>query len=582
MKIYSSNFINNYLTALALYNPQGEFIVYGDRRITWAELHRRTNMLGQGLLTLGVKKGDKVAFMFHNCPEFIEVNYAIQKIGAIPVPMNYRFTPREIEYQTNHCDAAVFLFETIWQEPIAKARPELKKVRHFIAAGPDPAADVIPYEDLVSRQPDQPIEVSTGRDDVCVIIYTGGTTGPSKGVMLTYGAHLDMFAALFLNLIMRFAELKLTPELRERLKQTIPLTGLSAILKVFQSDLVRRLLSRPGTQDRLRRLFQRFLSEPRLLRFGYQNNVRWILPSFPLFHDASYQILVLATFAGNLSFIMPKEVKFDPEEVFRLIEKEKITFMGNVPTGWKMLVDHPALSKYNLSSLAVAATGAGLNPASLKRKMMEKFPGLIILDLFGQTEMTPITTFRIDLDIASLKDRSIGRPMLEAKIVDEEGREVAPGTIGEIVYKSSTVMKGYYKDEEKTKEVMKDGWFFSGDLGYLDEEGEIRMVERKKECITSGGEKIFPQEVEDIIHQHPKVKDVCVIGVPDETWGSAVRAVVQLQEGQRATAEEIIEFCKDQMAGYKRPKSVVFAESLPVSPVGKVLRAKVRELFGQP
>ena len=582
MKIYSSNFINNYLTALALYHPQGEFIVYGDRRITWSELHRRTNQLGQGLLTLGVKKGDKVAFMFHNCPEFIEVNYAIQKIGAIPVPMNYRFTPREIEYQTNHCDAAVFLYETIWQEPIAKARPELKRVRHFVAAGPDPAPEVIQYEDLVSRQPDQPIEVSTGRDDVCVIIYTGGTTGPSKGVMLTYGAHLDMFAALFLNLIMRFAELKLTPALRERLKQTIPLTGLSTILKVFQSDLVRRLLSRPGTQDRLRRLFQRFLSEPSLLRFGYKNNVRWILPSFPLFHDASYQILVLATFAGNLSFIMPKEVKFDPEEVFRLVEKEKITFMGNVPTGWKMLVDHPALSKYNLSSLAVAATGAGLNPASLKRKMMEKFPGLIILDLFGQTEMTPITTFRIDTDIASLKDRSIGRPMLEAKIVDEEGREVPSGQIGEIAYKSSTVMKGYYKDEEKTKEVMKDGWFYSGDLGYLDEEGEIRVVERKKECITSGGEKIFPQEVEDIIHQHPKVKDVCVIGVPDETWGSAVRAVVQLQEGQQATADEIIEFCKDQMAGYKRPKSVVFAESLPVSPVGKVLRAKVRELFGQP
>ena len=582
MKIYSSNFINNYLTALALHNPQGEFIVYGDRRITWAELHRRTNQLGQGLLTLGVKRGDKVAFMFHNSPEFIEINYAIQKIGAVPVPMNYRFTSREIEYQTNHCDAVVFLYETIWQEPIAKARPELKSVRHFIAAGPDPAPDVIPYEDLVSRQLDQPIEVSTGRDDICVIIYTGGTTGPSKGVMLTYGAHLDMFAALFLNLIMRFAELKLTPELRERLKETLPLTGLSTILKVFQSGLVRRLLSRPATQDRLRRLFCRFLSEPSLLRFGYKNIVRWILPSFPLFHDASYQILVLSTFVGNLSFIMPKEVKFDPEEVFRLIAKEKITFMGNVPTGWKMLVDHPALAKYNLSSLAVAATGAGLNPASLKRKMMEKFPGLIILDLFGQTEMTPITTFRIDLDIASLKDRSIGRPMLEAKIVDEEGREVPAGQIGEIIYKSTTVMKGYYKDEEKTREVMKDGWFYSGDLGYLDEEGEIRMVERKKECITSGGEKIFPQEVEDIIHQHPKVKDVCVIGVPDETWGSAVRAVVQLQEGQQATAEEIIEFCKDQMAGYKRPKSVVFAESLPVSPVGKVLRAKVRELFGQP
>ena len=581
MKIYSRNFINNYLTSIATHNPEGVFIVYGDRRITWAELQSRSNRLGQGLLTLGVQKGDKVTFMFRNCPEFIEINYAIQKIGAIPVPMNYRFTPREIEYQANNSDAEVFLYETIWQEPVLKARPELKKVRHFIAAGPDPAGDVIQYEDLISRQPDQALEFPTGPEDVCVIIYTGGTTGFPKGVMLTYGAHLDMFTSLFLNLVMRFAELKLSPELRQRIRETIPLTGLGLVLSILQSDPVRRFLSRPRTQERLRRLLHRFLSDPGLLRFGYKNSVSWILPSFPLFHDASYQILVLATFGGNLTFTMPTQVKFDPEEVFRLIEREKITFMGNVPTGWKMLVDHPALSRYNLSSLAVAASGAGLNPASLKRKMMEKFPGLIILDMFGQTEMTPITTFRIDTDINGLKDRSIGRPMFEARIVDDEGNNLPTGTIGEIIYRSSTVMKGYYKDEEKTREVMKDGWFYSGDLGFLDEEGEIRVVERKKECITSGGEKIFPQEVEEIIHQHPKVKDVCVIGVPDETWGSAVRAVIQLKEGAEATAEEIIDYCKDKMAGYKRPKSVVFADSFPISPVGKVLRVKVRDLYGQ-
>jgi acyl-CoA synthetase (AMP-forming)/AMP-acid ligase II len=581
MKVFSKNFINNYLTAIATYNPQGEFIIFGDRRITWAELHSRTNRLGHGLLTLGINKGDKVAFMFHNTPEFIEINYAIQKIGAIPVPMNYRFTPREIEYQANHCDAAVFLYETVWQEQVQKARPELKSVRHFIAAGPDPAPDVIQYEDLISRQPDQAIEIPTGRDDVCVMIYTGGTTGFPKGVMLTYGAHLDMFASLFVNLSLRVSELKLSPAIEARLRESLPVGGLDFLLGIYQSGMVRRFLSRPGVQERMRQLFRRFFSDPGLLRFGYKKNVRWILPSFPLFHDASYQILVLATFTGNLSFTMPTEVKFDPEEVFRLIEKEKITFMGNVPTGWKMLVDHPALGKYNLSSLTVAASGAGLNPASLKRKMMEKFPGLVILDMFGQTEMTPITTFRIDTDPAKLKDRSIGRPMLNAKIVDDQGQELPQGQIGEIIYQSSTVMKGYYKDEDKTKEVMKDGWFFSGDLGYIDEEGEIRVVERKKECITSGGEKIFPQEIEEIIHEHPKVKDVCVIGVPDDTWGSAVRAVVLLKDGTQATAEEIIEFCKDKMAGYKRPKSVLFADSFPISPVGKVLRVKVREMFGK-
>ena len=142
-------------------------------------------------------------------------------------------------------------------------------------------------------------------------------------------------------------------------------------------------------------------------------------------------------------------------------------------------------------------------------------------------------------------------------------------------------MKGYYKEPDKTAEVMRNGWLYSGDLAYFDEDGEIRVVERKKECITSGGEKIFPLEVEEILHTHPKIKDVCVIGVPDDTWGSIVRAVVVLKEGEEATEEEIIEWCKGKMAGYKKPKSIVFADSLPVSPVGKVQRSRVKEIHGK-
>jgi len=203
------------------------------------------------------------------------------------------------------------------------------------------------------------------------------------------------------------------------------------------------------------------------------------------------------------------------------------------------------------------------------------------VDMFGQTEMTPITSFRIDADPSTLKDRSVGKSIVDVKVVDENGAEVPPGSPGEILYRSNTVMMGYYKDEEKTSQAMQEGWFRSGDLGYLDEEGEVRLIDRKKECINTGGEKVFPLEVEEIIHLHPMVEDVCIIGVPDDEWGSTVRAVVQLKNGGKLSAEEIIEFCRDQLAGYKIPRSVMFADELPLSPVGKVLRQKIRDLYGK-
>ncbi|MFW6237550.1 MAG: class I adenylate-forming enzyme family protein, partial [Desulfosudaceae bacterium] len=239
------------------------------------------------------------------------------------------------------------------------------------------------------------------------------------------------------------------------------------------------------------------------------------------------------------------------------------------------------LDQYDVSSLLAAATGAGACPVDLKRKIFEKFPGVLLLDMFGQTEMTPITSFRIDTGPDSLKERSVGKSILDVRIVDEEGNDVPRGEVGEIMYKSGWIMKGYYKDEEQTAAVKKDGWFRGGDLGYLDEDGEVRIVDRKKECINSGGEKIFPLEVEEVLHNHPRIQDVCVIGVPDEEWGHTVRAVVQPIPGDLPDPEEIMAFCRGKLAGYKIPKSVVFVKELPLSPVGKVLRSKIREYYGQ-
>ena len=190
--------------------------------------------------------------------------------------------------------------------------------------------------------------------------------------------------------------------------------------------------------------------------------------------------------------------------------------------------------------------------------------------------------YKADADEGEVKERCIGRPVpgVEVRIVDEQGMDVKRGEVGEIIYRGDVVMKGYFGDPEKTASKVKDGWFYSGDLGYFGENGYIYAVERKETCIISGGEKIYPLEVEELIGKHPKVDEVCVIGVPDKTWGEAVRAVVKLKEGESATEEEIIGWCTGKISSYKKPKSVVFVESFPVSPVEKVLRAKITEMYG--
>jgi len=578
---YSPNVMANCLASCAAHNPDGVIVIYGDRRVSWKEMWERSARIANALVKLGVKKDDKVAFMFHNTPEFVELNFGVQAAGAIPVPINYRFTARELEYQVGHSDSTVFVYDSQFDQAVSRAAPNLSGIGKFVCKGESDVAGAVSYEEFVASGAPADPAVPTSWEDVAVMIYTGGTTGYPKGVMLTYGAHLDMFATLLAGVVVRGAEIELSPQQLENVGQTLPIPGIGLINKIMRSGPAKAVLGSKAAFRFLSRVFRYVLSHPEVAKAGYKNTVKYMVPSMPFFHDASYQVLVLGAMTGNLCFVLPPGIKFDPEQVLSIVEKEKPTFMANVPTGWKKLVSYQGFENHDVSSVKIAATGAGVCPVALKRKMFQRFPGLIILDMFGQTEMTPITTFRIDTDPSTLKDRSVGKSIVEVRVVDENGKELPQGETGEIQYKSTTVMKGYYKDEEKTGEVMKDGWFASGDLGYIDEEGEVRVVDRKKECINTGGEKVFPLEVEEVLHEHPKVEDVAVIGVPDEEWGSSVRAVVQLKPGQEVSKEEIIEFCRERLAGYKIPRSVVFVPELPLSPVGKVLRAKIREMYGE-
>lgn len=668
-----------YLDIKARHYPKDRVaLVHGDKKITWSELQKRVNRLGNGLRKYGVKKGIKVAFIFWNSPEFLETHLAIQALGAVAVPMNYMYSSKEFEFAIDYCDAIVLIIDQDVMGEIEKIRPKLTKVKAFICKGNNLPSNWIDYEELIKNSKSRNVKV-TGKfseSDEALICFTGGTTGMPKGVVLTYDnfiSNLEMtttFLISFLPPVSEYYDEEYAKnEFQRKIQDVMDAMGLGSTIvkldftKEFKGKTVVLITETDkgvklppmtittrktengedkvkifcGTRDDIKpnlKMYYKIGEQirygaktipltysrlgrlkmfPRILRrylFGgikiegektlrrsiirgmLHKGAEDIFPSCflpPFFHSAAYVSGIVAWILFGQPLIFPISKKFDIREILEFIDKKVIQVLMMVPTMWKRLLEYPDLAKFDLSGLKVAISGGALFKGLYKKLLLESFPNALIIDGFGQTEMSPIISLKLDASSEKVVERSIGHEIdgLKVRIINPEtGEDVKDGEIGELLYKSVTVMKEYYKDPEKTKDVFKDGWFSSGDLGYRDKDtGELFIVERLKECISSGAEKIFPLEIEEVISQHPKVEEVVVIGVPDEEWGSAVRAVVVPKKGlipyQDLTAEEIIEFCRGRMASYKKPKSVVFTEELPVSPVGKVLRAKVREIYSQ-
>jgi acyl-CoA synthetase (AMP-forming)/AMP-acid ligase II len=580
---HSPNVVANYLLSCATYNADGEVIVCGDRRVTWSTLVRRVMSLARGLIGLGVRPRETVALVLHNRVELIEANYAIQVAGAIPTPLNYRFTADELQQQIAHSDARLVIYEpcsaAAVEGALAALGPQAPRAV-FVADDGQPVArpPTIAYAELGAGEEADDPAIPTTLEDVAAMIYTGGTTGRPKGALLTYGAFVEMFACLLAGMVRKAGELQLSDEQRAQVADAFPMAGVRLILPLLRFDRVRRWLARPRTEELARAALRRALTRPEIARLGYRPMMRYMTPSMPFFHSASYQMLMLGLMVGKICFTLTPGPGFDPATVLETVQRERPAFLANVPIGWRKLLAFPDLARYDTSSVRVAATGTGVCSIALKREIFDRFPGIIIVDLFGQTEMTPLTAFRIDTSAATLKERSVGRAIVELRIVDDQGREVAQGEVGEVCYRSRTTMRGYHKDPAGTAAALADGWFRSGDLGCLDDEGDLRVVDRVNECINTGGEKVFPLEVEEVLQQHAAVEECCVFGVPDERWGSLVRAAVKLRADHRAVVDELLEHCRSRIAAYKVPKTIVFVDALPRSTVGKVLRAEARKL----
>jgi len=504
--------------------PDKEVIVFEGKRFTFSQLNDRVNRLGNALLNRGIQKGDRIATLQVNCNQCVEIYYAVAKIGAIQVPLNFRARGNELTYMLNSSEASTLFVGERYIDLANSIKPELKSVKHFISIDA-PHEGMLNYEEVIASSSPDEIFTEIGDDDTTILMYTAGTTGFPKGVMLSHNS----FAIYVL----------------ENVTPADPVTEEKNILTV------------------------------------------------PLYHVAGVQAMMAAVYGGR-SMIMERQ--FDPEEWMRLVQAEQVDRAMMVPTMLKQIVDHPDFAKYDLSSLRVITYGAAPMPLEVIKKAMDIFPGVSFINAFGQTETaSTITTLSPQDHVITGTDEekerklkrlsSIGRPMsdVEMKIFDEEGKELPQGEVGEIVARGPRVMAGYWKDEEKTeKTIDKDGWVHTGDMGYVDEDGYFFLAGRATDMIIRGGENISPEEVEAVLHSYPKIEEAAVIGIPDEEWGEVPKAICVLKEGyEDCTAEEIMEYCRANLASYKRPRVVEFIDELPRNPMGKVLKRVLREQHGE-
>jgi acyl-CoA synthetase (AMP-forming)/AMP-acid ligase II len=299
----------------------------------------------------------------------------------------------------------------------------------------------------------------------------------------------------------------------------------------------------------------------------------------PLFHEAALALALVTLYVNGTVFILRF---FEPEKVLQQIEEEAITITFMPPVMSTFVLNTVDVGKYDTSSLHIMLSGAAILPTETRRQLNEAFPNVNLFDVFGQTEMSPVTTM-LKPSQAEGRTASVGQAVtnVEIRVVDDDNRDVPQGEVGEIVYRGPTVMKEYYKNPEATAETLRGGWFHSGDMVRMDDEGFVYVVDRKKDVIISGGENIYPAEIEDVLYEHPKVLEAAVIGVFDETWGEAVMAIVVTKPGEEMTKEEVKDWCARNLAGYKKPKHVKFAEALPRNAAMKVVKGELRNQYGK-
>ena len=514
-----------------------EILYFGGRWHTNVEINHDANRLGNALQGLGIGRGDRVAIQMPNCPEILSAFPAIYKIGAVVVPLNPLLRPDQASYIYRDCGAKAIITSSDFVVRVLEAQKQTPNLQHVILTDRDDVPGTVSYRNIMSTSSDTLTMEQTDNDDVAALIYTAGTTGPPKGVMHThYSLYINALFFYEYALVHR----SLTMQLNSRVLN----------LKTLQLNEV--------TQ-----------------RVSGVNRAMVSLGVLPLSHSFGIAFANTSNFVGGKSILLRW---WNVEEALKAIQTFRVTQMAAVPTMYIQILEYPDLDKYDLSSLEDCQCGAAPLPVEVALKWKQKV-GVDIREGWGLTESGATTTGQP----GDLPPRygSIGKCLLKCntiKVFGEKGQELPPGQRGELVVKGPTLMKGYWNLPEETAKTIKDGWFYTGDLGYVDEDGYFYISGRKKDIIIRGGENVSPVEVEEILLQHPAVAEAGVVGIPDAVYGEEIKAFVVIKPGKRVSEEELIAFCKDRLPTFKSPKKVQFMKSLPRNILGKVLRAELRKL----
>ncbi len=502
--------------------PGKTAVVCGDQRFTYAQFAERAHRLAGALRDAGVQSGDRVAFLSLNCHRLLEAYYGVLEAGAVLLPLNIRLAPQELAYILNDAGARVLFLENEFLNAVDSFRQSVSTVRHFYLLDANPQVPwLLPqnYEDmLAAATPYRADVMQFDENSLAELFYTSGTSANPKGVMLSH--------------------------------RNVYLHGLSVCVNFH---------TKADSVD---------------------------LHTIPLFHANGWGTAHSVTLMGGRHIMLPR---FTCAEVFRLIERERVDSLSLVPIMATALVNSPDREKYDLSSLQWISIGGAASSPTLIRQVEEKL-GCPCFSGYGLTETAPVlstarmkpgTQLEGDRYFVAQAKTGYAIPGVELRVVDFEDKDVPRDgtTMGEIIARSDGVMQGYWQQPAATAEAMRGGWFYTGDMATIDEDGNILIVDRKKDIIVSGGENISSLDVEKAILAHPGVYEAAVIPVPDDNWGEVPKALVVRKPGSMLTEAELLEFCRSRIAHYKCPRSIEFMDGLPKTATGKVLKKGLREPY---
>lgn len=484
-------------------------VVRGGRPLTYGELDRAANRVANGLNGLGVRQGDRVAFLLPTVPEFFIVHYGIQKMGGICVPLSPVLKAGEMRRALADSGAVVLFAWCAYAPEVQQALTEIEECRLILVDAADGASlpeGAQALSALITQASDKHELARLSAEDTAMIAYTSGTTGQAKGVELS---HLACYVSA---LVRNGAEPNVGAD-SLRLEM-VPLSATTGLMRVHGTVLM-----------------------------------------------------------GGSFFLMER---FNPVQALTIIQRERVAAFSTVPPMYAAMIQEMEARHYDVSSIVSCMIGGAAAPPALLEKIKRSF-GVTPLVAYGATESGPVAAMT---QADPLRAGLLGRALwgVELRIADEEDRPLPVGERGEILVRSPMAMKGYYGRPQDTAQVVRNGWVDTGDIGYLDDEGYLYIVDRQKDIINRGGAKVSPIEVEQVLLTHPAILDAAVVGVPDPVQGEEVKAFVVLQPGMAATAEEIVAYCKKRIASYKAPRLVEFCEGLPRNAQGKVLR---RQLLGR-